>query len=643
MTLIFRQQIQALRGRWIAGPARPEIRRRAIGVNKAFGYNQLKKRRSRSCMPDRVATLSQNFEAQAQKYGSRAFLKDKRDKVWTDHSWTDVAEAAGKLRAGLLGLGVRPGDRVAILSDNCPEWIVVDQAVLGLGAIVVPLYTTSGVEETAHVISDSGAKVIAANGPEMVKKILGLGASIPDVTAIVAMHSGAESTPAVNGQPAVMSAASISGNAPAAIVEGSSDDLATLIYTSGTTGTSKGVMLSHGNLLANAEDSLAALALNDTDMTLSHLPIAHSFERTAGYYTVAMAGGTIAFAESLGQIASNLTEVEPTVVLTVPRLLEVIHSRVMRTVETSPPMRQRLFKMALTAGEQAAEYRNRGKSIPPMLALSMALFRRLVFARVRAIFGSRIRYLISGGAPLPTEINRFLSAAEVPIVEGYGLTEAAPVVSVNLHNGKTRIGTVGLPLKRIQVETAPDGELLLRGPNIMKGYYKLEAETKEAIDENGWLHTGDIAKIDVEGYISITDRKKEIIVLSGGKNVSPAYVEGKLTGDKFISQACVIGDRRKHLAALIVPDYENLVDFLKDNNLDPKNADALAKSKELKTFVQGRIREINKQLSDVEAVAAFTIVPPLTQENGELTPSLKVRRKIVQAHFKDQIDSMYGD
>ncbi|MGB8681538.1 MAG: long-chain fatty acid--CoA ligase [Candidatus Binatus sp.] len=594
-------------------------------------------------MPDRVATLSQNFEAQAQKYGSRAFLKDKRDKVWTDHSWADVAEAAGKLRAGLLGLGVRPGNRVAILSDNCPEWIVVDQAVLGLGAIVVPLYTTSGVEETAHVISDSGAKVIAANGPEMVKKILGLSASIPEVTAIVAMHSGAESAPAVNGTPAVMSAASISGDAPAAIVEGSSDDLATLIYTSGTTGTSKGVMLSHGNLLANAEDSLAALALDHTDMTLSHLPIAHSFERTAGYYTVAMAGGTIAFAESLGQIASNLTEVEPTVVLTVPRLLEVIHSRVMRTVETSPPMRQRLFRMALTAGEQAAEYRNRGKPVPPMLALSMALFRRLVFARVRAIFGSRIRYLISGGAPLPTEINRFLSAAEVPIVEGYGLTEAAPVVAVNLHNGRTRIGTVGLPLKRIQVETALDGELLLRGPNIMKGYYKLEAETKEAIDENGWLHTGDIAKIDVEGYISITDRKKEIIVLSGGKNVSPAYVEGKLTGDKFISQACVIGDRRKHLAALVVPDYENLVEFLKENNLDPKNAETLTKSKELKTFVQGRIREINKQLSDVEAVAAFTIVPPLTQENGELTPSLKVRRKIVQAHFKDQIDSMYGD
>jgi long-chain acyl-CoA synthetase len=291
------------------------------------------------------------------------------------------------VRAGLASIGVKPGDRVAILSDNCPEWIVVDQAVLGLGAVVVPLYTTSGLEETAHVINDSGAKIIAANGPEMIKKIAALKSSMPEVTDILAMHPGAESEAASNGSATVRTIASISGEAPAAIVEGSRDDLATIIYTSGTTGTSKGVMLSHGNLLSNAEDSLTALGLNHTDMTLSHLPIAHSFERTAGYYTVAMAGGTIAFAESLGQIAANLTEVEPTVVLTVPRLLEVIHSRVMRTVETAPPMRQRLFKLALSTGEKAAQYRHKGQSVPFDLAIAMALFRRIVFARIRAIFG----------------------------------------------------------------------------------------------------------------------------------------------------------------------------------------------------------------------------------------------------------------
>ena len=594
-------------------------------------------------MPETVTTLPQSFEAQARKYGARVYLKDKRDNVWVDHSWTEISDAAGRLRAGLAALGVKPGERVAILSDNCPEWIVVDQAALGLGAVVVPLYTTSGLEETAHVINDSGAKIIAANGPEMVKKIVGLASSVPDVTAIIGMHPGAETIPASNATPAVMSLASVSAETPAGVVEGSLDDLATIIYTSGTTGASKGVMLSHGNVLANCEDALAALTLNETDMTLSHLPIAHSFERTAGYYTVTMGGGTIAFAESLGQIASNLTEVQPTVVLTVPRLLEAIHSRVMRTVETSPPIRQRLFRLALAAGEQATELRHRGKPLTPILALAMPLFRRLVFARIRAIFGGRCRYVISGGAPLPQEINRFLAAAEVPIVEGYGLTEAAPVVSCNLHGGKTRIGSVGRALRRVEIDTAPDGELLIRGPNVMKGYYKLDAETKQAIDENGWLHTGDIAKIDAEGYISITDRKKEIIVLSGGKNISPAYVESKLVGDRFIAQACVVGDRRKHLAALIALDYEHLADFLKDNNLDPKNNAEIATSPALRKLLHDRIREINKKMSDVEVIAAFTIVPqPFSQENGELTPSLKVRRKIVQAHYKDQIESMYG-
>jgi long-chain acyl-CoA synthetase len=595
-------------------------------------------------MTEGPATLPEAFESQAKKYGARAFLKNKRDKVWTDHSWNEISDSAGKLRAGLLRLGVKPGDRVAILSENCPEWIVVDQAVLGLGGVVVPLYTTSGGEETAHVINDSGAKIIAANGPEMVNKVLGLKSSLPQLAGIVAMHRDAEGTPASNGNPGMMTLESLSVDAPAGIIEGSRDDLATIIYTSGTTGVSKGVMLSQGNIIANGEDALAALDLNESDMTLSHLPIAHSFERTAGYYTVMMGGGTIAFAEGLGQIASNLQEVEPTVVLTVPRLLEAIHSRVMRTVESSPPLRQKLFKAALAVGGQAAEYRQHGKRVPPHLALAMTAFRRLVFARIRDIFGKRLRYLIAGGAPLPTEINRFLASAEVPIVEGYGLTEAAPVISCNLHEGRTRIGSVGRPLRRIEVETAPDGELLVRGPNVMKGYYNREADTKEAIDQNGWLHTGDIAKIDAEGYIAITDRKKEIIVLSGGKNISPAYVEGKISGDKYIAQSCVFGDRKKHLAALIVPDYENLVDFLKENNVDPKDAAQIAQSSKLRQFVQARIRDINKQLSDVEAIVAFTIVPQaFSQENGELTPSLKVRRKMVAAHYKEQIDSMFRD
>jgi long-chain acyl-CoA synthetase len=271
----------------------------------------------------------------------------------------------------------------------------------------------------------------------------------------------------------------------------------------------------------------------------------------------------------------------------------------------------------------------------------MALFRRLVFARIRGIFGTRLRYLISGGAPLPVEINRMLAAAEVPIVEGYGLTEASPVVSVNRH-GMTRIGSVGPALKGIEVKTADDGELLVRGPNVMRGYYKREAETREVIDEDGWLHTGDVAQIDSEGFIKITDRKKEIIVLSGGKNVSPANLEARLQTDPFIAQACVIGDRRKHLAALLVPNFENLPDQLKRLGLDAKSPEEVVLDPKLRDFFHRRMHEFNKPLSDVEAIAAFTLVAkPFTQENGELTPTMKLRRRVVQEHYRDTIEAMY--
>ncbi len=592
-------------------------------------------------MPDSPTTLAEAFERQARRYGARVFLRNKRDKAWHDHSWTQVSESAARMRAGLHKLGARPGDRVAILSENCPEWIITDQAVLGAGGVIVPLYTTSGVEETRHVLADSGTQIVAANGDEMVKKILALASNLPNLKTIIALHRDANSSPA-NGGPAVASLAILSAEAPAAIGEGSRADLATIIYTSGTTGESKGVMLTHGNILSNAEDSLEVLGLGDTDMTLSFLPIAHSFERTAGYYTVMLAGATIAFAEGLTQIAANLVEINPTIVLTVPRLLEVIHGRVMKTVESSPAIRQRIFHTALAVGSHAAEYRARGANVPPHLELAMALFRKLVFKRVRGLFGSRLRYLISGGAPLPVEINRFLSAAEVPIVEGYGLTEASPVVSVNLH-GHNKVGTVGRPLRRIDVKTAPDGELLLRGPNIMKGYYNREQDTAETIDSEGWLHTGDIASIDADRYIKITDRKKEIIVLSGGKNVSPAYVENKLTHDSMIAQACVFGDRQKHLGALIVPNIENLGPFIKEHGLEGKAADEIASSPALKKLLQQRIYEVNKQVSDVEAIVKFRVLAqPFTQENGELTPTLKLRRKMVHQHYKDEVADLFS-
>ncbi|HTY55438.1 MAG TPA: long-chain fatty acid--CoA ligase [Candidatus Binataceae bacterium] len=594
-------------------------------------------------MPTQAATLAQVFHQQAQKYADRVYLKDKHHKQWRDHSWREIADAAARLRAGLIQLGVKAGDRVGILADNCPQWVITDQAALGAGAIVVPLYTTSNVEEIGQILLDSGASIVAARGDDNVKKMIALAPQLKALEGVIAIHAGAtESSHSFGGSSLpIRTLESVSQGDPAGVFEGSGEDIATIIYTSGTSGPPKGVMLSHGNLIANCQGNVRALDLGEHDMTLSFLPMAHSFERTAGYYTVMMAGGSTAYAEGLGQIADNLRETNPTVVLTVPRLLEVVHERILRTIQAAPAMRQRLFAAALAVGKRAAFYRHRGLRTPPHVAAAMALFRRLVFARIRGLFGNRLRYLISGGAPLPTEIFEFLSAAEVPISEGYGLTEASPVVSCNLH-GRTRIGTVGQPLYNLQVKTANDGELLIHGPSVMKGYYKRDDETRESIDADGWLHTGDIAVIDADGFIAIKDRKKEIIVLSGGKNVSPANVEARLVADPYIAQACVVGNRRKHLAALIVPNFETLAEYVKQQGVDGTH-EKLVEEAAVRNFYQQRVRDVNKNLSTIDAIVAFRLLSrPFSQDNGELTPTLKVRRRMVEQHYRDEIESMYG-
>jgi len=586
-------------------------------------------------------SIAHVFEHNAAQFGTRVLLREKRDGSWRDFSWSDIAAASRRLRAGLLKLGLGPGDRVAILAENCPQWVIVDLAVLGMGGIVVPLYPTSSADEIEHVLSDCGAQAVAVQDGDNLKKVQPVAARLPELQTIVMLGSEAPRPVSATPSRRVVTLESLSDGAEAGTAEASLSDIATIIYTSGTTGASKGVVLSHGNLLANCESSLAALEITDQDEVLSFLPIAHSFERTAGYYTVMSGGGTISYAEGLAHIAQNLLEINPSIVLTVPRLLEVVHSRILRTVEKSPRLRRHLFDLAMATGRRAGLYRFHGRAVPPHLAAPMAIFRKLVFARIRGLFGTRLRYLVSGGAPLPREIFEFFAAAEVPIVEGYGLTEAAPVVSVNLL-GQTRPGSVGRPLKGVQVKLAEDGELLVHGANVMQGYYKLEQDTKAAIDEAGWLHTGDIAAIDAEGFIAIRDRKKEIIVLSGGKNVSPAAIEGKLGRIPLIAQACVVGDRRKHLGALLVPNFEKLAEELKGSGIETSSPQALVEETKVKAMFHNQLRQLNRTLADYEAISAFRLIPtPFSQEAGEITPTMKLRRKAILEHYRREVEDMY--
>jgi long-chain acyl-CoA synthetase len=590
-------------------------------------------------------TIGMLFERQARTLGERPFLREKQGSKWRAHSWAEVANAAGRMRAGLLRLGLKPGDRIAIIAENCPQWVIVDQAGLGLGATTVPLYTTISAEETEFILSDSQAAVAAVYGEAAARKIVALGTRLKALKYIVQMQpadGGQQSASGSGSTPAVLPLSAFDGEQPAAQFEGGRDDLATIIYTSGTTGSPKGVMLTHGNILANCEASAAAINLTGSDELLSFLPLAHAFERTAGYYTPLSVGGVISYAQGLAQLAQNLREVRPTHFLTVPRLLDVVRDRVKRTVEEAPAYRRALFEAAMRVGRRAAEFRFRGEQPPAQIALAMALFRRLVFAKIHDLFGGRLRYLISGGAALSLDTFNFLAAAEIPIVEGYGLTEAGPVVSVNRH-GRTRPGTVGLPLPNVEVALAPDGELLVRGPSVMKGYYKREEETREVLDADGWLHTGDLATIDAQGFITIRERKKDIIVLSGGKNISPVYLESKLTSDPFIAQACVVGDDRKHPGALLVPDFDALKSYVKELGLENAERTELVRNTEIRNFYSRRLREINRTLASHERIGAFCLIDQsFSQERDELTPTLKVRRKVIQLHYRTEIEAMFG-
>ncbi len=538
-----------------------------------------------------------------------AFLV-RRAGVWTRVSSDEFANQVAAVAAWLRAQGVARGDRVVILSESRYEWVVADLAILSMGAVSVPFYATLPAGQIAPLVADSGAIGAFVSNREQREKLESIRAGGGTLRWI---HSFDE-----EGLPAAAGAtASGAGAGAAALPPIGPDDLATIIYTSGTTGTPKGVMLTHGNIAADVQLALQSMKISHDDLYLSFLPLSHVFERVNGFYTMLYAGATIAYAESFDRLAANLREVHPTVILAVPRLYEKVLTRARETAAGSGGFTRGIFEWAYRIAMEWGERKNGRQPIPPSLALQRAIAGALVYKKIARGMGGRTRLRVSGGAPLRRDVALFYLGAGLPIHEGYGLTETSSAISVNTFE-RNRVGTVGPILPGLEVRIAEDGEVLVRGPVIMKGYWQKPEETAAALS-NGWFHTGDIGVIDPEGYLRITDRKKDLLVTSGGKKVAPQPIEAALRGSPLIVEALVLGDGEKYIAALIVP-------------AQGATRDQVAEV----------VDRVNGSLAQFERIKRFELIPDdLTVENGLMTPSLKLKRKAVIEYHRELVAHLF--
>ena len=594
-----------------------------------------------STIPEMFLKVTEMFSRE-----ERPVLQYKAGSEYAGISYAELREKVELFAHGLAAMGLKRGERVAIVSENRPEWVISDQAIVALGAVDVPLYTTMTAKQNEFIFNDAGVKYAIVSNQFQLNKVMRVFENIKTLEKVIIMTEK-DMTPDTRVVP--FSAVYESGrafmaenpdylNASRKMVN--PEDLLTLIYTSGTTGNPKGVMLTHANLCSNIASAAEVIRIGPDDVLLSFLPLSHSFERMAGYYTALACGATIAYAESVETVRDNMLEVKPTIVTTVPRLFERIHSRVVKQVDSSPPLRRKIFYWAVNVGRDYAQASKRG-NVSPALRMRHGLADRLVFSKLRARTGGRIKFFVSGGAALGREFGEFFESVGLKIIEGYGLTETSPVISANRVDNY-KFGSVGMTIPGVEVKIAQDGEILTRGPNVMKGYWNNKQATREVIDKDGWLHTGDIGVADAEGFIYITDRKKHLFVSSGGKNIAPQPIENLFLSSKYIEQFVLIGDRRMFLTALIVPDFDTLQEFADARNIAyGSNAD-LAKHPVVNEMIEKEISRVQKDLANYERVRKFTLLEsPFTIENGELTPTQKVKRNTIEERYARLIEGMY--
>ncbi|HEY1406626.1 MAG TPA: long-chain fatty acid--CoA ligase [Spirochaetota bacterium] len=594
------------------------------------------------------SNIVDTFVLQSDRLGERTLVRYRENGIYVTKSWNEMREIVDNVASYFISTGVRKGDRIAIFAFNCWQWWAADMAALSVGAVTVPLYATNSVEETRFVLDHSTSRICFVGNEDQRDKVRASKKKLPALEKIVTFYDAPK-----KGEMLSFTTAIDAGRKAKKIKEVTArrkglkhKDLLSIVYTSGTTGNPKGVMLSHGNIFSNVVQLLDTFGpyVNEDDTFLSFLPLSHVLERVAGYYAPIRIGCSVAFAEHFRTIQRDMQEIQPTVIVSVPRLCEKIHAGVLSTFATFSPVKRAIVRWALRVGRQNIPNVCANRTATGFLAKKLGFCDANVFSLLRKEIGfSRVRVAISGGGPLSYADGEFFLSIGINMFEGYGLTEASPVTNVNAV-GCIRQGTVGPAMSNTTIAISDEGEVLVKGPQVMSGYYKDKAATKNAFDKKGYLRTGDLGRLDEDGNLTITGRIKDIIVTAGGKNISPQNIELALKQCRFIEHVAVIGDRRKFLSALIIPEFSEIEKWAKRQGIVFVNRAEMAKSPDVRALFSAQIEKVMKDFARVEQVKSFAVLDDIWGiDTGELTPSLKVKRRVIEEKYAQLIDSLYRD